>query len=299
MSSKITYSQLDFIQPQKYPKSFGWLTEAGVFFGELNQIADSPNFITSKKTLAYPEQPNDYRTASYVSRNQNQVPSSFALTEFHLLLQYSDHVTGISLINHEVIYDEYYAEQYGKLMSIVKDPKSGNVYTFSNKTIFRYKINNEKRNVWQMYLEKNEFELAKKYSRDNPAHHDIVLSRIGENLYEKKLYMESAKVFSQTKRSFEEVTLKFLQVNENLPLIFYLKSRLNECDPLTDQMQVNNAWNCVGIFWDFPRISLKFPEFTKILCIFIRIFWIFPRILRFFRGFLGIPNDFLVFKNFL
>lgn len=140
MSSKLTYSQLDFIQEKKYPKSFGWLTEAGIFFGELNQIADSPNFITSKKTLTFPEQANDYHTASYISKHQSQAPVSFILTEFHLLLQYSDHVTGISLINHDVVYDEYYADQYGKLMAIVKDMKSGNVYTFSNKTIFRYRV---------------------------------------------------------------------------------------------------------------------------------------------------------------
>jgi vacuolar protein sorting-associated protein 18 len=116
------------------------LTEAGIFFGELNQKADSPNFITSKKTLIFPEQSNDYHTASYISKHQSHAPISFILTEFHLLLQYSDHVTGISLINHDVIYDEYFADQYGKLMAIVKDPKSGNVYTFSNKTIFRYKV---------------------------------------------------------------------------------------------------------------------------------------------------------------
>lgn len=144
MSSKLTYSQLEFIvQENKFPKAFGWLTEAGIFFGELNQIADSPNFITNKKTLSFPEQTNDYHTASYVSKYQSQAPTSFILTEFHLLLQYSDHVTGISLINHDVVYDEYYADQYGKLMAIVKDTKSGNVYTFSNKTIFRYRVRNE------------------------------------------------------------------------------------------------------------------------------------------------------------
>lgn len=89
-----------------------------------------------------------------------------------------------------------------------------------------------------MYLDKNEYELAKKYSQDNPVHYDIVMSRIADDLYDKKLYLNSAKVFAQTKKSFEEVTLKFLQVSENLPLIFYLKSRLNECNPLVDQTQV-------------------------------------------------------------
>lgn len=128
----------------KFPKAFGWLTEAGIFYGELNQIADSPNFITSKKTLTYPEQQDDYRTASYTSKHLNQTPMSFVLTDFHLLLQFSDHITGISLINHDVIYDEYFADQHGKLMSIVKDPKNGNVYTFSNKTIFRYRVSFKK-----------------------------------------------------------------------------------------------------------------------------------------------------------
>lgn len=89
-----------------------------------------------------------------------------------------------------------------------------------------------------MYLDQNEFELAKKYSVENPAHHDIVLSRIADDFYEKKRFMESAKVYAQTKRSFEDVTLKFLQADQNLPLICYLKSRLNEFDINSDHIQV-------------------------------------------------------------
>lgn len=265
MSSKLAYSQLDFIYENKFPKAFGWLTEAGIFFGELNQIADSPNFITSKKTLTYPEQADDYRTASYISKHQNQAPVSFVLTDFHLLLQYSDHITGISLINHDVVYDEYFADQYGKLMSIAKDPRNGNIYTFSNKTIFRYRINNEQRNVWQMYLDRNEFDLAKKYSRDNQVHYDIVLSRIGDDLYDKKLFIESAKVFAQTKKSFEEVTLKFLQVNENLPLIYYLKSRLNELNPILDQTQVTMlvVWLVELYMTEMKRSSMTSLERQK------------------------------------
>lgn len=140
MPSKLGYSQLDFNMEGKFPKAFGWLTEMGIFYGELNQIADSPSFITTKKTLTYPEPQNDYHTASYVSKHQTRAPTSFVLTDFHLLLQFADHITGISLINHEVVYDEYFADQYGKLLSIAKDSKNGNIYTYSNKTIFRYKV---------------------------------------------------------------------------------------------------------------------------------------------------------------
>lgn len=140
MSSTLNYSQLDFVRGNKFPKAFGWLTEEGVYYGELNQIADSPNFITSKKTLMYPEQQNDYKTSSFLSQQHSLAPYSFVLTDFHILLQYSDRVTGISLINHEVVYDECFNDQYGKLMSIVKDLSNGNIYTFSNKTIFRYRV---------------------------------------------------------------------------------------------------------------------------------------------------------------
>lgn len=269
----MTYSQIDFILEKKYPRSFGWLTGAGIFYGEINQIADNPNFIISKKTLAYPEMEVDYQSSSYMSRNGLQVPISFVLTDFHLLLQYSDRVTGISLINHQVVYDENFPEQQGKLMAIVKDVKNGNVYTFSNKSIYRYRINNEQRNVWRMYLENGDFELAKKYSQDNPAHYDIVLSKIGDDLYEKKQYMESAKIYSQTKKTFEEVTLKFMQVNENLPLMHYLKNRLNELNPSTEQTQITMlvVWLVELFMTELSRSSLtsldrqkEFDEFMQL-----------------------------------
>jgi vacuolar protein sorting-associated protein 18 len=92
--------------------------------------------------------------------------------------------------------------------------------------------------VWRMYLDRNEYELAKKFSRDNPAHHDVVLSTIADDLYNRKQYMESAKLYAQTMKSFEEVTLKFMQTNQNLPLIFYLKKRLNELSIASDQAQI-------------------------------------------------------------
>lgn len=123
-----------------YPKSFGWLTEHGIMYGDLNQIADSPEFITSKQMIPYPEQQDDYRTASYKSKNNHNAPISFIMTNFHALLQYLDHVTVVSLINQQIVHEEFFQDQYGKLMNIIKDPSNGNVYCYSNKSIFRYKV---------------------------------------------------------------------------------------------------------------------------------------------------------------
>lgn len=122
-----------------------------------------------------------------------------------------------------------------------------------------------------MYLDKNEFELAKKYSQDNPVHLDIVLSRIAEDLFSKKKYLKSAETYAKTKRSFEEVTLKFLQIKENIPLICYLKSRLKELNPVVDQTQTTLlvVW-LVELYLtemnasrDNPFLQKEFEEFLR------------------------------------
>jgi hypothetical protein len=123
-----------------YPTSFGWLTESGIFYGDLNQIADSPSFITSQKTISYPEPQQDFRSASYLSKSSSNAPFNFIMTNFHIMLQYLDQVIAISTINHQIVYEENFQDQYGKLICIIKDPANGNVYTYSNKSIFRYKV---------------------------------------------------------------------------------------------------------------------------------------------------------------
>jgi hypothetical protein len=141
-SSKLSYSQLDFVIDNKYPRNFGFLTEAGIMFCEVNQIADNPNFLLNKKTIEFPETPDsNFVTSSYASKSSSiQSPTSFTLTNFHVLIQYADRITGISTINHKVVYDEYFSDDYGKLISLAKDKMNGNIYTFSNKTIFKYRV---------------------------------------------------------------------------------------------------------------------------------------------------------------
>jgi hypothetical protein len=123
-----------------------------------------------------------------------------------------------------------------------------------------------------MFLDRKEFELAKKYSQDNPLHFDIVLSTIGDEYYEKKSYMDAAIVYAQTKKSFEEVTLKFMQVNENRPLIHYLKCRLNELNAKTEQTQIVMLviWICDLYLTEMHRSSItsldrqkEFDEFMS------------------------------------
>lgn len=112
-------------------------------------------------------------------------------------------------------------------MDIIKDVQNGTIYAYSSKCIFRYKITNEKRNVWRMYLDKNEFELARKFSLDNPANLDIVLVKQAELFFQQKKYIKSAEMYSETQTSFEDVCLRFLEIHEIDALMIFLNNRLN------------------------------------------------------------------------
>jgi vacuolar protein sorting-associated protein 18 len=95
-----------------------------------------------------------------------------------------------------------------------------------------FQIKNEHRNVWRMYLDKNEFALALKYSNDNPAFKDIINAKQAEICFGQKKFVECARLYAETQKSFEKICLKFLQVNENRALLVYLKKRLQNLNPL-------------------------------------------------------------------
>lgn len=192
--------------------------------------------------IPFPDAPVDESTeeqsASYTTKPKKATyPLSFILTDFHALLLYTDHVTAVSLLNYQVVYEEYFADQLGKFIDITRDIQTNAIFACTGRNIFRFKVTNEHRHVWILYLDKNEFELAKLYCQDNAAHLDIVLVKQAELKFNQKDYMESARIFSQTQSSFEDVCLKFMQINKYDALLVFLTNRLERLD-VQDKTQI-------------------------------------------------------------
>lgn len=119
------------------------------------------------------------------------------------------------------------------MVDIAKDAIGGTIYACTARNIFRYKVSNERRNVWAMYLEKNEFELAKLFSQDNAAHLDIVLVKQAELFFQQKDYLKSAQIYSETQTSFEDICLKFMDIDEYEAILVFLQHRIEKlkaCD---------------------------------------------------------------------
>lgn len=235
LESSLDYSKMQFYYPgpRQLPKSFGWLSETGIFYAEIDPNVNPENVLVNQQQIRCPK-------TSLIGGNKppaTSTPLSFVLTEFHALLLYSDHVKGLCLLNQELIFEDIYNDAFGKLINITKDPITGSIWAYSEKAVFKYKVTKEDRNVWQIYVDKGEFVLAKRYCKDNPAYVDHVLVKQAEMLFKNKEYEKSAMIYADTHSSFEEISLKFLQEFQIEALKTFLKKKLEGLKP-QDKTQV-------------------------------------------------------------
>lgn len=148
------------------------------------------------------------------------------LTDFHVALLYTDHITVMSLLNYQIVYEEYF--EADRFIDITRDVRANTILLYNGRSIFVFKVTNEQRHVWTLYLEQNEFDLAKKYCYGNLANLDVVLIKQAELLLSERRYLECAEVYSETQASFEDVCLKFMDINEYGALMVYLNNRLDK-----------------------------------------------------------------------
>ncbi|RZF33225.1 hypothetical protein LSTR_LSTR014030 [Laodelphax striatellus] len=204
-SNKNAWLQLYYSKPKTMPKHFGWLVDDGLFIGQIDPDDgandEQRSVIGSQDVVRYPS-----------SAGVGVIPLAFVLTEFHALLLYADH-------------------SYGKLVSIAKDSVKGTIWVIAERAIFKYKVTREERNVWQIHMEKGDYNKAKSYCADNPLHMDIILVKQADELFQTEQYEQSALLYAETQSSFEEVALKFLQVWQIEALKIFLKKKLEMLKP--------------------------------------------------------------------
>ncbi|KOC69473.1 Vacuolar protein sorting-associated protein 18 like protein, partial [Habropoda laboriosa] len=235
--SSLPYSkmQLYYSALGALPKSFGWLTETCILYAQIDPQVDPKNVLINQQRLicseASPMKNNDSETPL------SPAPLSFVLTEFHALLVYTDRVKGMSLLNEKLIFEDIYNDAVGKFVNITKDCITHSIWAYSERAIFKYKVNKEDRNVWQVYVDKGEFELAKQYCKDNPAHTDEVLVKQADMLFKNKEYEKSALIYADTHSSFEGISSKFLQEWQIEALKTFLKKKLEGLKP-QDKTQI-------------------------------------------------------------
>ncbi|XP_038059367.1 vacuolar protein sorting-associated protein 18 homolog [Patiria miniata] len=220
------YSELQFSYGSKktMPSNFAWMTGPGIYYGVFDfNSQSSDNLTKDSRLLPYPDTGKGDVTAAK--------PIAMALTEFHVLLLFQDRLKVMCVLNEQLIDEEVYNVKYGKILGVCRDKTRGTIWTFTDQSVFKYKVVKESRDVWRMYLDQGNFDRSKEFCQDNPANLDKVLTRQAEYFFENQKYDKSALYFAMTERSFEEVALKFIGAQQTTALRMFLDKKLSTLRP--------------------------------------------------------------------
>ena len=155
-----------------------------------------------------------------------QAPLAFLVTEFHILLAYEHKIRGICILNQQTVFEYEVDPGEGKIKGLARDPIRGVYYAYTDYAIHRFQVDREERNVWRIYLEKGDFDRALQFCSGDDQKLDEVQVRKAEALFTRGEFLDSAMHYAKTQKSFEEIALKFVQLEDKRALLNYLKKKL-------------------------------------------------------------------------
>ncbi|KAJ2182193.1 tethering complex subunit [Coemansia sp. RSA 551] len=200
---------------------FAWLTSMGVFFGRLTFGAQEAgdSVVENAALIPYPA------PSSSTDISSTEQPSSLSLTEFHILLQYSDRVCALNMLNSKVAYEQTIGSSDETLQGLTVDETKHTCWLYSPANIYELVVTDEDRDVWGIYLSRHQFDMALEHCY-NDMQRDMVLRAQAEHLFAAEDYVQSAECFARTSVNFEEVVLRFMEKKDNMVLRSYLVAKL-------------------------------------------------------------------------
>lgn len=217
------------------PIAFAWLTGAGVYYSTLVFGDQQPGetLFLEKNLIPYSAVAE---TGEDIVIEWDQadlvLPIGLALTKFHCVLLYRDKIVAICHLNNKKVFEEpFNTRRNGPLLAMSTDPVTRNIWTNAKMNLMMYSPHAESRNVWKIYLDQEKFDLAQKYAADDQQNLDSILIRQAEHYFTQGRYEDAAIVFSRSRLSFEQVTLKFMQINKKEALKLFLRRKLDSLSP--------------------------------------------------------------------
>ncbi|OAX44376.1 hypothetical protein K503DRAFT_861432 [Rhizopogon vinicolor AM-OR11-026] len=229
LPGNLQYSELHFYTPNadqalSLSKNLAWMTAPGIYHGTLNFDPNSDDHIDSTQLHPYPAISPGAPPGT--SPSTAEVPVSISLTEFHFILLYRDRLVGISTLNGKQTYEDVIPLRQNEVVrGLAADPVRKTYWAYTDQSIFELGVSNEGRDVWQIYLAQQKFDIALRYAT-TARQRDSILSAQARAFFDEGRYFQAAQCYSQCSASFEEVALKFLDAGERDALRSYLISRL-------------------------------------------------------------------------
>jgi len=206
-----------FYRPGGSAQSFGWLVAPGLYHGNLSYGSQQRG-----ETLT-----RDCAFLSYsLPASETKPPIAVLMTEFHYLLLYEHTLQCVNNLSNASVFEFEISERAGKVRGFAQDPMLRTVWMYCDSCIYEIVITHEDRDVWQLYMQRKEWDTAKKFCKGDPHNENIVYVSQAANYFSEGMYKLAAKYYAMTREPFEEVALMFINKDKRDALKDYLLQKL-------------------------------------------------------------------------
>lgn len=208
---------------------FAWLSSQGVFYGKLHPYTSSSSNLGSSvfneaKLFSRSQIPAS-ESASGRKKPIQEPIADVALSQWHILCFIEGRIVAVQRLDGRIVYDQAVLEPGESGLCLLADQKKNTFWLFTAQEIYEIVVTDEDRNVWEIMLKGQQYDLASRYAHTT-AQKDAVAAASGDYLISKGQYLEAAGVYGKSSRSFEQVALTFIDLGEQDALRKYLVTKL-------------------------------------------------------------------------
>ncbi|VDN01709.1 unnamed protein product [Thelazia callipaeda] len=232
------------------PTAYCWIGADGYTLGRINL----------KASVAYDMIIEDVHIQHHLVDGRYSYPLDVALTEYNVLLLYTNHIEAISLLNQKRTFEDIIGTDSGQVKGMYRDVVSEMVWVYTDATVWKYRPNEEFRDIWKIYLERGEYDKARTITKklSDQAPHQLVLKKEAEKYIAEKNFSAAAEVLIESTDPFEVTLLKFLSIKEDrrVGLKRYLELKLNSMSLSEDKIRRD-----ILVIW---LLEVQLTEFAEL-----------------------------------
>jgi tetratricopeptide (TPR) repeat protein len=207
-------------------REFAWLSSQGVYHGSLPTSVENTNKPFDSATML----PRSVFPASESARGGKKLIqdpiTAMTLSEWHILVLVEGRIIAVNRMNDEIVFDQEVLEPGQGALGLVTDAVKHTYWLFTNQEIYEICVEDEDRDVWKIFLQKQKFDQALEYAHTS-SQKDVVATASGDYLASKGRYLEAAGVWGKSSKGFEDVCLTLIKRGQHDALRKYLLSQLS------------------------------------------------------------------------
>ncbi|KIW09155.1 hypothetical protein, variant [Verruconis gallopava] len=210
-------------------RSFAWLSEQGVFHGDLATFPRLPELghrIFADGKLFPRSQIPPSMGPTGRPRAAQEPTSSIIMSQWHIIQLVEGRIVISNKLDDSIVLDQLVLESDQSALGMFADITKSTFWLITTDELFEIAANDESRDIWKVMLKSQKFDAASHFAK-TAAQKDAVATASGDFLINKKQYMEAATVYGRSSKPFEQVALTFIEANEQDALRKYLVTKLS------------------------------------------------------------------------